>query len=50
MRNFAADTGGATSIEYTLVAMLIAVVIVAAITNIGTSVNRMIVSAATGLR
>ena len=50
MRNFAADTSGATSIEYTLVAMLIAVVIVAAITNIGTSVNRMIVSAATGLR
>ena len=50
MRGFAADSGGATSIEYTLVAMLIAVVIVAAITNIGTSVNRMIVSAATGPR
>ncbi len=50
MRNFAADTGGATSIEYTLVAMLIAVVIIAALTNIGTQVNRMIVSAANGLR
>jgi Flp pilus assembly pilin Flp len=50
VKNFAADASGATSIEYTLVAMLIAVVIVAAITNIGTSVNRMIVSAATGLR
>ena len=36
VRGFAADTGGATSIEYTLVAMLIAVVIVAALTNIGT--------------
>ena len=50
MRNFAADTGGATALEYTLVASLIAMVIVAALTNIGTQVNRMIVSAANGLR
>ena len=50
MKGFAADTGGATAIQYTLVASLIALVIIAAVTNIGTSVNRMIASAATGLR
>jgi pilus assembly protein Flp/PilA len=47
---FAADISGATSIEYVLIATLIAVVIIGAITNVGTSVNRMIVSAASGLR
>jgi pilus assembly protein Flp/PilA len=47
---FAADTSGATSIEYALIATLIAVVIIGAVTNVGTSVNRMIVSAAAGLR
>jgi pilus assembly protein Flp/PilA len=50
VKNFAADAGGATSIEYTLCAMLIAVVIITALTNIGTKVNSMIGAAATGLR
>jgi pilus assembly protein Flp/PilA len=49
VKDFAADPSGATAIEYTLVAMLIAVVIIATVTNIGTSVNRMIASSATGL-
>ncbi len=50
MRNFAADNSGATAIEYTLIGMLIGVVIVAALTNVGTSVSGMITRAATGLR
>jgi pilus assembly protein Flp/PilA len=49
VKHFATDTGGATSIEYTLCAMLIAVVIIASLTTIGTKVNTMITSAATGL-
>ena len=50
VKNFAADISGATAIEYTLLVMMIAIVIVAAITNIGTSVNGMIKNAANGLR
>jgi pilus assembly protein Flp/PilA len=46
---FAADASGATAIEYTLIAMLIAVVVIAALTTIGTTVNTMISNAATGL-
>ncbi len=49
MRNFVADTGGATAIEYALLGGLIALVIIAALTTIGTRVNTMISSAATGL-
>ena len=49
MRNFAADTSGATALEYTLLGMLIAMVIIASLTRIGTSVNTMITSAAQGL-
>jgi pilus assembly protein Flp/PilA len=49
VKNFANDTGGATSIEYTLCAMLIAVVIITALTTIGTQVNSMIASASIGL-
>jgi pilus assembly protein Flp/PilA len=49
VKRFAADTSGATAIEYTLLAMLIAVVIIAAVTTIGTRVNTMISSANTGL-
>ena len=49
MKNFAADTAGATSIEYTLLAMLIAVVVITALTTIGNRVSAMIGSAATGL-
>jgi pilus assembly protein Flp/PilA len=50
VKGFAANSSGATAIEYTLIAMLIGVVIVAALTNIGTSVSSMITQAATGLR
>ena len=49
MRSLKADNGGATSIEYTLCAMLIALVIIAALTSIGVHVNTMITSAASGL-
>ena len=41
MKGFAADADGATAIEYALLAGLIALVIVAALTSIGTSVNTM---------
>ena len=50
MKNFAADAGGATAIEYTLLAGLIALVLIASLTSIGGSVNSMIVAAASGLR
>jgi pilus assembly protein Flp/PilA len=49
VRRFVADASGATSIEYTMLAMLIAIVIIGALTKIGTEVNTMIISAATGL-
>jgi pilus assembly protein Flp/PilA len=49
VRRFAADASGATAIEYTLLVMLIAIVIIGALTVIGSSVNTMIVSAASGL-
>ena len=50
MKGFAADTGGATAIEYALVAGLIAMVIISTVTSMGTKLNTMIGSAATGLR
>ena len=39
MNSFAADTSGATAIEYALIAMLIAMVIIGALTSIGTQLN-----------
>lgn len=36
MRRFAECSAGATSIEYALIAVLIAVVIIASLTNVGT--------------
>lgn len=41
MKNYAADTGGATSIEYALIASLISIVIVTATTAIGTKLSTM---------
>ncbi len=38
-RSFAADESGATAIEYGLIAALIAVVVVASVTLIGTSLS-----------
>ena len=49
MRRFAAAASGATSIEYTLIAMLIAIVIIGALTTMGTEVNALIASAAPSL-
>ena len=40
--------GGATAIEYALMASLIAVVIVVAVTLVGTSVNSLFLSVANG--
>ena len=39
MKRFAQDESGATAIEYGLIAALIAVVIIAAVTNVGTALT-----------
>jgi pilus assembly protein Flp/PilA len=39
MQNFARDEGGATAIEYGLIAALIAVVIITAVTAVGTGLS-----------
>ena len=39
MKNFAGDTGGATAIEYALIASLIAIVIVTGVTAVGTKLS-----------
>ena len=39
VKSFAADTGGATAIEYALIASLISMVIIAALTTIGTKLS-----------
>ena len=50
MRGFRADTSGATAIEYALLASLVAAVLVAAVTSMGTTVNHTLSSVATSLR
>ncbi len=50
MTRFAADTSGATAIEYALLGGLIALVVIGAITSIGISVNTMINNAGNGLK
>ena len=40
LRRFAKDKEGATAIEYGLIAALIAVVIIAAVTSVGTELNK----------
>ena len=47
---FVRDESGATAIEYGLIAALIAVVIITALTTIGTSLNTKFSSIATTLR
>ena len=47
---FVRDESGATAIEYGLIAALIAVVIITALTNIGTSLNTKFAAVATALR
>ena len=39
MKRFAQDESGATAIEYGLIAALIAVVIITAVTNVGTNLT-----------
>lgn len=54
MRNlilrFVCDNGGATAIEYGLIAALIAVVIVGALTTIGTNLNAVMTNVAGALK
>lgn len=47
---FANDNGGATAIEYAMVATLISVIIVTALTTMGTKLSTFFTSVATGLR
>jgi len=42
VKSFTADAGGATAIEYALIATLIALVLVSPLTTIGTRLNVMI--------
>jgi pilus assembly protein Flp/PilA len=50
LRWFLKDTKGATAIEYALIAAGISIVIVVAVTAIGTSLNTMFTSVSTGLK
>ena len=47
---FLADEAGATAIEYGLIAALIAVVVITALTAIGTNLSTMFTTVATNLR
>jgi len=49
-KNFTADQRGATAIEYGLIAALIAVVVIGALTSIGSTLNTNFTSVATALR
>jgi pilus assembly protein Flp/PilA len=50
LKNFAADKNGATAIEYGLIAALIAVVIIGALTTVGTNLSADFTSVATAVR
>ncbi len=47
---FAADESGATAIEYGLIVALIAVVIIGAVTTVGTNLKTSFTTAATSIR
>ena len=47
---FLADQSGATAIEYGLIVALIAVVIIAAVTTLGTNLNTTLSSAGSAIR
>ncbi|MBV9550144.1 MAG: Flp family type IVb pilin [Alphaproteobacteria bacterium] len=49
LKRFAADRRGATAIEYGLIAALIAVVVIGALTNIGTNLSTAFDTVATKL-
>lgn len=48
MRQFAADRRGATSIEYALIASLLSIVILGAVTTMGTTLSTFFSSVASG--
>jgi pilus assembly protein Flp/PilA len=48
--HFVRDESGATAIEYGLIAALIAVVIIGAVTAVGTSLSTTFTSVSTGLK
>jgi len=50
VRRFLADESGATAIEYALIAMGIAFVIIAAVDGIGSKLNTKFTSISTGLK
>jgi pilus assembly protein Flp/PilA len=50
LNKFAADENGATAIEYGLIAALIAVVCITALTTVGTNLSASFQSVATALR
>jgi len=50
LKNFLHNEDGATAIEYGLIAALIAVVVIGALTTIGTNLNTSFTSIATSLR
>lgn len=50
LKSFIADKNGATAIEYGLIAALIAVVIITALTTIGTNLSASFTTVATNLR
>jgi pilus assembly protein Flp/PilA len=49
-KKFVADQSGATAIEYGLIAALISVVIIGALTTVGSNLNTKFTSVATTLR
>ena len=49
-KKFIADDSGATAIEYGLIAALISVVIITALTTVGSNLNTKFTSIATALR
>jgi pilus assembly protein Flp/PilA len=49
LRRFVKDEDGATAIEYGLIAALIAVVIITAVTSVGTNLNQTFTTIATEL-
>ena len=50
LKTFLADENGATAIEYGMIAALIAVVVIGALTTIGTNLDTKFTSIATSLR
>jgi pilus assembly protein Flp/PilA len=50
VKDFAADTSGATAIEYALIGTLISIIIVSALTTMGTSLSGFFTTVSSTLR